>query len=101
MGIASDEYHIPAHVTEHVDYITPGIRLRRDPQKVANLRRRDQPKQVTSRGIVAANTGVTAIPDAVKYAAADTSPFNSSVCGTYVSQVCIRSMSPRVSSKLY
>jgi len=26
-NIACDEYHVPEHVTEHVDYITPGIKL--------------------------------------------------------------------------
>jgi tripeptidyl-peptidase-1 len=25
--IAADEYHVPAHIQEHVDYITPGINL--------------------------------------------------------------------------
>ncbi|RDW69349.1 subtilisin-like protein [Coleophoma cylindrospora] len=27
MNIACDEYHIPAHIQQHVDYITPGIKL--------------------------------------------------------------------------
>lgn len=26
-NIACDEYHLPAHITEHVDYITPGLKL--------------------------------------------------------------------------
>lgn len=26
--MACDEYHVPAHVQEHIDYVTPGIRLR-------------------------------------------------------------------------
>ncbi|KAB8346134.1 hypothetical protein FH972_023180 [Carpinus fangiana] len=26
-NIACDEYHVPAHIQEHVDYITPGIKL--------------------------------------------------------------------------
>lgn len=25
--VACDEYHVPAHIQEHVDYITPGLRL--------------------------------------------------------------------------
>lgn len=27
--VACDEYHVPSHITEHVDYITPGIKLAR------------------------------------------------------------------------
>ncbi len=93
-GIACDEYHIPAHIIEHVDYITPGIRLRREPGKAAKLRRRGQSKVVTKRGVVSSHTGLTAIPEDVKLAASSgSSPFNSSVCATYVSQVCIRSTS--------
>ncbi|KUI69579.1 Tripeptidyl-peptidase sed1 [Cytospora mali] len=26
--LATDSYHVPAHVKEHIDYVTPGIRLR-------------------------------------------------------------------------
>jgi hypothetical protein len=31
-NIACDEYHLPAHIQDHIDYITPGIRLRKHPQ---------------------------------------------------------------------
>lgn len=93
-SIACDEYHIPAHITEHVDYITPGIRLRREPGKLAPLRRRGQSEVITKRGHVASHTGITAIPENIKVSASsDDTPFNSSACATYVSQVCIRSKS--------
>ncbi len=26
--IACEEYHVPAHIQEHIDYVTPGIRMR-------------------------------------------------------------------------
>lgn len=29
--VACDEYHVPQHVTKHIDYITPGIRLMKSP----------------------------------------------------------------------
>ncbi|OIW33556.1 subtilisin-like protein [Coniochaeta ligniaria NRRL 30616] len=91
-GIACDQYHIPAHVTEHVDYITPGIRLRQESGKAAKLRRRST-SQNSKRGTVAYHTDLIGIPESVKIAAHaddDTNPFNSSMCATYVSQVCIR-----------
>lgn len=31
--VACDEYYVPHHVAEHVDYITPGIRLLAPPHK--------------------------------------------------------------------
>lgn len=92
-GIACDQYHIPAHVTEHVDYITPGIRLRQESGKAAKLRRRST-SQNSKRGTVAYHTDLIGIPESIKIAAHaddDTNPFNSSMCATYVSQVCIRS----------
>ncbi|CZT09147.1 related to Tripeptidyl-peptidase sed1 [Rhynchosporium agropyri] len=32
--ISTEEYHLPKHIQEHVDYITPGIRLRQRSAKV-------------------------------------------------------------------
>ncbi len=26
--VSCEEYHIPGHVQEHIDYVTPGVRLR-------------------------------------------------------------------------
>ena len=26
--LATESYHVPAHVQEHIDYVTPGVRLR-------------------------------------------------------------------------
>ncbi|KAH8883036.1 alkaline serine protease [Thozetella sp. PMI_491] len=89
-GLASEEYHLPAHIAEHVDYITPGIRLRRDPTEVAKLKRRGQESLVEKRAVVPSNTGIMEIPEAMKQSASGESPFNSSVCDVYVSQVCIR-----------
>lgn len=27
INVACDEYHVPTHITEHIDYITPGLKL--------------------------------------------------------------------------
>lgn len=39
--ISTEEYHVPAHVQEHIDYITPGVRLRtRRAEATQNLAKR-------------------------------------------------------------
>ncbi len=60
--IACREYHLPSHVSEHVDYITPGIRLRQHPRKVAEVRRRDETMALEKRGVYATNTGLSPLP---------------------------------------
>ncbi|PNS17151.1 hypothetical protein CAC42_7205 [Sphaceloma murrayae] len=44
-NVACDEYHVPAEVRDHIDYITPGIKLARDsgiPAPTSILRKRAQ-----------------------------------------------------------
>ncbi|KAJ0109613.1 hypothetical protein J7T55_014175 [Diaporthe amygdali] len=85
-NIAAEEYHIPAHVQTHIDYITPGIRLRADPGRVRSLKRRAEAEQFGKRAVKAMNTGIDVIgPDA-----SSLPPLNSSVCDSYVTQECIR-----------
>ncbi|KAI3400610.1 hypothetical protein diail_2322 [Diaporthe ilicicola] len=85
-NIAAEEYHIPAHVQTHIDYITPGIRLRADPGRVRSLKRRAEAEQLSKRAVKAMNTGMDIIsPDA-----SGLPPLNSSVCDSYVTQECIR-----------
>lgn len=39
--ISTEEYHVPAHVKEHIDYVTPGVRLRtRRAEATHNLNKR-------------------------------------------------------------
>ncbi|KAB5513198.1 putative Tripeptidyl-peptidase sed1 [Coniochaeta sp. 2T2.1] len=74
-NIACDEYHVPAHIGEHIDYITPGIKMR-----AAQLRK---------RGVSSMNTG--AIPLPIGNARLPTLPqLNSSVCNKYVTNQCVR-----------
>ncbi|KAK3386302.1 peptidase S8/S53 domain-containing protein [Sordaria brevicollis] len=92
--IACDHYHVPLHVRDHVDYITPGIKLRPDPAKVRNLNRRNQQKRArhvrtqesekrrrqfrpTYNGMI--RTGFDELP-----------PLNESTCYKYVTPECIR-----------
>ena len=45
--ISCEEYHVPAHVQSHIDYITPGIRLRHDGN--SDKAKRNSPTHVQSR----------------------------------------------------
>lgn len=87
-NVACDEYHIPAHIREHIDYITPGIRLRVEPGRAKKAKREHQVQQMRKRGVKAMNTGAVPIPEAIL-------PYlpqlNSSVCNVYVTNQCIRS----------
>ncbi|CAK7264281.1 hypothetical protein SEPCBS119000_000908 [Sporothrix epigloea] len=40
--LAAEDYHVPHQVREHIDYVTPGIRLRRDLGNDRRLQRRQQ-----------------------------------------------------------
>lgn len=89
-NIACDEYHVPSHIREHIDYITPGIRLRVDPGKAKQLRRRHEAEQLRKRGVSAMNTGAVPITQA---RLPTLPPLNSSVCYKYVTNQCVRSES--------
>lgn len=78
------EYHVPFEVQKHVDYITPGIRLRPDPGRVRRLKRRSDGEKLRKRMVKAMNTGLEVIE------ASGLPPLNSSVCDSYVTQQCIR-----------
>ena len=83
-NIACDEYHIPERIRKHVDYITPGIRLRADPAKLRRLKRTQQSSDLQRRSIR---------PDYVEKSALlppDLPPLNLTVCDRYVTPECIR-----------
>ncbi|KAM7215665.1 alkaline serine protease [Rhypophila decipiens] len=83
-NIACDEYHIPHRIREHIDYVTPGIRLRAEPAKLEKLKRDQQQsahldKRDTQPGQVRKGARLPTLP-----------PLNTSVCDLYVSPACIR-----------
>ncbi|KAJ4416113.1 hypothetical protein N0V82_006957 [Gnomoniopsis sp. IMI 355080] len=83
-NVAAEEYHIPFEVQKHVDYITPGIRLRPDPGRVRRLKRQADGEKLRKRMVKAMNTGLEVIE------ASGLPPLNSSICDSYVTQQCIR-----------
>jgi len=87
-NVACEEYHIPSHIREHIDYITPGIRLRVDPGRAKKAKREIEAEKLRKRGVSAMNTGAVPIAEA----RLPTLPqLNSSVCYKYVTNQCVRS----------
>jgi tripeptidyl-peptidase-1 len=91
-NIAAEEYHVPSHVREHIDYITPGIRLRVDPGKAKQLKRRSMAEGLRKRGVEAMNTGAVPIEEVKGNARLPTLPtLTRANCDRYVTNQCIRS----------
>lgn len=84
-NIAAEAYHIPDDVQAHIDYITPGIRLRPDPGAVRRLKRSMEAESMRKRSVKAMNIGMEFITNAEA-----PPPLNSSICDTFVSQECVR-----------
>lgn len=82
--MAAEEYHIPSEVQKHIDFVTPGIRLRTDPGQLRRLKRQAEGEKLRKRAVKAMNTGLEVVE------ASSLPPLNSSVCDTYVTQECIR-----------
>lgn len=91
-NIAAEEYHVPSQVREHIDYITPGIRLRVDPGKAKQLKRRSMAEGLRKRGVTAMNTGAVPIQDVRGNARLPTLPtLTRANCDRYVTNQCVRS----------
>lgn len=87
--IAVDEYSLPRHVRPHVDYITPGIKLRAHPGNGKATRRRQSPQTPSKRDFKAQNTGPHLSVKAD--IAADSIPsLNLTACDEYLTAACIR-----------
>ncbi|KAI1879118.1 hypothetical protein JX265_003295 [Neoarthrinium moseri] len=87
--VATEEYHLPLELREHVDYITPGVRLRADPGKLKKMKRRQEREEVERRSTQPMYTNLEFFTDD-NGAATSLPPLNSSVCDTYVTTACIR-----------
>jgi tripeptidyl-peptidase-1 len=46
--VSCEEYHVPSHVQEHIDYVTPGIRMRSSPKKRQPVEMDEQAGDLTS-----------------------------------------------------
>lgn len=95
--VAAEMYHIPSHVQEHVDYITPGVRLRARGGEHPEDKKRDLEVRHSTKGNnnesknkkrdLAHNTYI----DPTLVPAFDiTSVANSKNCSVYITADCIR-----------
>lgn len=75
--ISTEEYHIPAHVQEHIDYVTPGVRLR--------VKRAEATRNLSKRGAIDKNRVKPFITQLKAYPHP-----NSTTCSMYVTADCTR-----------
>jgi tripeptidyl-peptidase-1 len=75
--IAAEGYHIPVHIQEHIDYVTPGTRLRTSGAKTqSNINNKKRAVSLSERPDVSVLPG---FPDP-----------NSTTCSIYVTAECTR-----------
>ncbi|KAL5089120.1 hypothetical protein Trisim1_005975 [Trichoderma cf. simile WF8] len=88
--IACEQYHLPAHIQEHVDYATPGIRLRAN-----NVMKRDAKKRSVDKRAVTNVPGLREGPHftnnvAYMNAVNDVPGVNSTSCSSFITADCLR-----------
>lgn len=76
--ISSEEYHVPTHIQEHIDYITPGTRLRQRNMRAAHGGELEK-RRLRAQPLI---TKLPGFPHP-----------NASVCDIYVTAECTRGMS--------
>ncbi len=72
--VSCEEYHIPDHVQEHIDYVTPGVRMRPSTKKNA--------KRAPGREANHPRPDITKLPGLPQ--------INSTTCSNYVVAECAR-----------
>ena len=87
MDLAVDEYHLPEVIASHVDYITPGIRLRPGDRVKREQMSRDS---LSKREVRPYNTGLKEYPKGHLLKAA---PLADAPCDQLVTPHCIMSKS--------
>jgi tripeptidyl-peptidase I len=79
--ISAEGYHVPLHIQEHIDYVTPGIRLRQKRSERANaIRKRGFKDNLNPKPLI---TKLPGFPHP-----------NSTTCSIYVTAECTRGMQP-------
>lgn len=93
-NVAVDEYHLPQDIQEHVDYITPGIKMRTDPRELKKMKKKRDAEALEKRGFQPTNTGVKDLSGESKSSALisnfSTSLLTPENCNKYVTAACIR-----------
>ncbi|CAK7265071.1 hypothetical protein SEPCBS57363_001395 [Sporothrix epigloea] len=89
--LAAEDYHVPHHVQAHIDYVTPGIRLRRDVDKPRELQRRQLTGNDDRHGsMMPTNTEPVNLNNDGSDALKKLTKWNTTTCATYVTPDCVR-----------
>lgn len=85
--IACEAYHVPAHIQEHVDYVTPGIRMRGQSAKKRNIQNKAAIHYPASHPSATNTINKFSIIGNGSYPGV-----NSTSCDSYITADCIRGM---------
>lgn len=91
---ACDAYYLPAHIREHVDYVTPGIRLMA-PEGHREKKRRSLEKSGLSKKKTASKAGLEKriVHDLLRMKTSPpTKPDGLETCDQYITPACIRQL---------
>ncbi len=81
--ISTEAYHVPHHIVEHIDYITPGTRLRPSKKRSPPADTSVEKRNINEHAKSTVTTPFAGQPE----------PYviNSTSCATYVIADCVRS----------
>ncbi|WPH02942.1 alkaline serine protease AorO [Acrodontium crateriforme] len=82
-SIATDEYHVPAHIQEHIDYVLPGLRLMAGGKATPAARQKNTKRGISGPiiGSIIGNDTVKAIQKA-----------ELTMCDQYITPPCVAAM---------
>ncbi|KAL7907816.1 putative Tripeptidyl-peptidase sed1 [Trichoderma velutinum] len=93
-SIAVEEYYVPLHLREHIDYITPGIKLQVHPSKLKKLMQRQLEELQEKPMSRSAHKDAVYINDEGDIGSGNISttpiPFGSTACNTDLTITCIK-----------
>lgn len=99
-NVAVDEYHVPHDIQGHIDFITPGVKMRSDPRELKKMRRKreaeEEVRHIKKRGLHAQHTDLLPVSDQVRHGlesvipALNTSALTPANCDLYVTDTCIK-----------
>lgn len=92
--IAVEEYYVPLHLREHIDYINPGVKLQTQPSKLKKLMRRQAQKLFEKRVSTFTHTNAALVNDEEDAGSGNSSnillPAVLNACDTDLTIACIR-----------
>lgn len=91
--VAVEEYYVPLHLRENIDYITPGVKLQPQPSKLKRMMRCQAHESVANHAATSAHRNVAFFSNEEGAGSSSSStlpPLVSSACDTDLTIACIR-----------